>query len=126
MLIARTSSAALAGRLAVVQAITLPLLAGAGFTGWGGRVAVALVWGGLTAVAVTLVLYRRARRAERHPEWDQKRLMREFVLTAAERFAVLAVMLIVGLAVWALPPLPVLLGLIAGLAGWLVVVSGKT
>lgn len=104
--------------LAVVIALVYGSVAGlqAGF---------AALYGSLTALAVSAVLLGRERQAMRHPEWDQHRLMKQFIRTGIERLVVLLVLLVVGLGVMKLLPLPMLLGLVLAQLGWLAAMSGR-
>lgn len=112
-------------RLVHAQTALLPagVLAGVWARDLGTGVAVG--YGMLVALAVSLVLWRRERQARQHPEWDQHRLFRYFVLTGVERLAVLSALLAVGMAVMNLPPLPQLLGLVLSQFAWFVV-AGRT
>lgn len=81
---------------------------------------IAVGYGVLVALSISLVLLRRERQAMRHPEWDQHRLFKLFVLTGFERLVVLVILLAVGMAILKLPPLPQLLGLLVAQLAWLV------
>lgn len=111
-------------KVAWVQAALLPgaVLAG----GWLGNTEAAWAagYGVVVALAVTLVLVRREAQAMRHPEWDQHRLFKLFILTGVERLAVLVGLLMLGMAGLKLPPLPLLLGLVLAQAGWFAASGG--
>lgn len=83
---------------------------------------IAVGYGILVALSISLVLWRRERQAMRHPEWDQHRLFRLFILTGFERLVVLAALLAVGMAILRLSPLPQLLGLLIAQLAWLAAV----
>lgn len=106
-------------RVAWAQAalIAPAALVGALAAGYGGAIAVA--YGVLVALGVSLVLVRRERQAMRHPEWDQHRLFRLFILTGIERLGVLVALLTVGMAILKLSPLPLLSGLLGAQLAWL-------
>lgn len=80
---------------------------------------IAVGYGILVALSVSLVLWRRERQAMRHPEWDQHRLFKLFILTGFERLVVLVALLMVGMAILRLSPLPLLLGLLIAQLAWL-------
>ena len=113
-----------AQQLGLVQAGLVPVLglAGAAWGGWGQGVAAA--YGALVGLAVTGVLVWRERQSQRHPEWDEKRLLALFVRTGVERVVLLVLLLGLGFGLLGLKPLPLLLGLIAAQLGWLVVALG--
>jgi ATP synthase protein I len=108
-------------KVAWAQVALLPCAAllGGWTTGLAGAMAAA--YGVAVGLVVTLVLVRREAQAMRHPEWDQHRLFKLFILAGVERLGVLAGLLLLGLAGLALPPLPLLLGLMASQLGWLAV-----
>ncbi|MFN3751161.1 MAG: ATP synthase subunit I [Thiobacillus sp.] len=112
-------------RVALAQAVLAPLVAlvGGGFAG--PHAGVAALYGGLTALAVTAVLVWRERQAMRHPEWDAQRLLKQFIRTGIERLVVLAVLLVGGLGVLRLTPLPMLLGLVLAQLAWLAAATGR-
>lgn len=115
-----------AQQLGLVQAGLVPLLAvgGAALGGWSQGLAAA--FGALVALAVTGVLVWRERQSQRHPEWDEKRLLGLFVRTSVERAVLLVLLLGLGFGPLDLRPLPLLLGLIAAQLGWLIVpVNGR-
>ena len=76
-------------------------------------------YGMLVALSISLLLLRRERQATRHPEWDQHRLFKLFILTGFERLVVLVALLAVGMAILKLSPLPQLLGLLIAQLAWL-------
>lgn len=80
---------------------------------------IAVGYGILVALSISLVLWRRERQAMRHPEWDQHRLFKLFILTGFERLVVLVALLAVGMAILRLSPLPQLLGLLIAQLAWL-------
>lgn len=106
-------------RVALTQAVLAPLLALAGGLAAGAGFAWGLLYGALTALAVSLVLVWRERQSMRHPEWDAHRLLRVFVRASLERLLLLVALLYTGLALLKLAPLPLLLGLLLAQAGWL-------
>jgi ATP synthase protein I len=106
-------------RVAVAQAGLAPVAALlAGVVG-GAAAGLAALYGTLTALAVSGVLVWRERQAMRHPEWDQHRLFKLFIRVAAERLLLLVGLLVVGLGVLKLAPLPLLLGLLLAQFAWL-------
>lgn len=112
-------------RVALVQAILAPVAALLGWAFVGNEAAVALLYGVLVALAVSLVLVWRERQAMRHPEWDQHRLLKQFIRTGLERLVVLVALLFTGLGVLKLMPLPLLLGLLLAQLAWLASMSGR-
>lgn len=107
-------------RVAMAQAglaVVAALVAGA-FAG--PQAGLAVLYGGLVALAVSVVLVLRERQSMRHPEWDQHRLFGVFVRTAVERMLVLVALLALGFGVFGLAPLPLLLGWILAQLGWMV------
>lgn len=86
---------------------------------------IAVGYGVLVALGVSFVLMRRERQAMRHPEWDQHRLFRLFIVTGVERLVVLVTLLAVGMAILRLSPLPLLLGLLGAQLAWFAVVRRR-
>ena len=106
-------------RVALAQAGLAPIAA---LTGWmfaGVGAGVAVLYGVLVALAVSAVLVRRERQSMQHPEWDQHRLLKVFIRAGVERLVLLVGLLIVGLGVLKLAPLPMLLGLVLAQFAWL-------
>ena len=112
-------------RVALVQAILAPVLALVALAWSGNAAAAAVLYGVLVALAVSLVLVWRERQAIRHPEWDQRRLLKQFIRTGLERLVVLVGLLIVGLGGLQLTPLPLLLGLVLAQLAWLASLTGR-
>ena len=112
-------------RVALAQAVLAPLAAVIGSVSAGFDAALAALFGGLVALAVSGVLVWRERQSVQHPEWDQHRLFKQFIRTGVERLFVLVGLLALGLAVLNLSPLPLLLGLLLAQFGWLAVVLGR-
>lgn len=112
-------------RVALVQAILAPVAALVGLAVAGNGAAAAVLYGVLVAFAVSVVLVWRERQAMRHPEWDQRRLLKQFIRTGLERLVVLVGLLIVGLGVLKLAPLPLLLGLVLAQFAWLASLGGR-
>lgn len=113
-------------RVAWAQAVLAPGVTA--LAGWvsGAVAAQAALFGVLTALCVSLVLVWHERRALRHPEWDQHRLLKLFLRASLERLMVLLVLLALGLGVLRLAPLPLLLGLMLAQLGWLAVLGKRT
>ena len=112
-------------RVALAQAGLAPLaaLVSGGLAGVGAGLAA--LYGALVALAVSAVLVWHERQSMRHPEWDQHRLFKLFVRAGVERLLLLAGLLIVGLGVLNLAPLPLLLGLLLAQLGWLATATGR-
>lgn len=108
------------GRVALVQAGLAPVFALVGAGVGGLAVGVALLYGALAALAISAILVWRERQSMRHPEWDQHRLLKMFARAALERLLLLLALLIVGLGVLKLAPLPLLLGLMLSQFAWIV------
>ncbi|MHB1401796.1 MAG: ATP synthase subunit I [Thiobacillus sp.] len=104
--------------LALIAALISGGLAGVG-------AGLAALYGALAALAVSAVLVWHERQSIRHPEWDQHRLFKMFVRAGAERLLLLVGLLIVGLGVLKLAPLPMLLGLLLAQLGWLAAATGR-
>lgn len=115
-----------AQRVAWAQAVLALVggLSGAVFSGAGAGLAV--MYGALVALAVSLVLVWRERQSMRHPEWDQHRLFKLFVRAWLERLVVLVGLLGLGLAVLKLTPLPMMLGLMLAQFAWLAAATGRS
>lgn len=112
-------------RVAVVQAVLAMLAAIFGGLFVGLEAALAALFGGLSALAVSVVLMWREQQSIRHPEWDQHRLFKLFIRVGVERLFVLAGLLAVGLGVLRLSPLPLMLGLLLAQFGWLAAASSR-
>lgn len=112
-------------RVALVQAGLAPIAAliSGGVAGVGAGLAA--LYGALVALAVSAVLVWHERQSMRHPEWDQHRLFKLFVRAGVERLLLLAGLLIVGLGVLNLAPLPLLLGLLLAQFAWLAAATGR-
>ena len=106
-------------RVALAQAGLAPIAALAGWVFVGFGAGVAVLYGVLVALAVSAVLVGRERQAALHPEWDQHRLFKLFIRAGIERLVLLVGLLIVGLGVLKLAPLPMLLGLVLAQFAWL-------
>ncbi len=111
--------------VALVQAGLVPLatLIAGGLADWSHGVAAG--YGVLVALAVSSVLVWRERQSRQHPEWDQQRLLKQFIRTGVERVVVLVLLLALGFGVLHLSPLPLLLGLIAAQMAWLAVALNR-
>lgn len=112
-------------RVALAQAglaLAAALISG-GVAGVGAGLAA--LYGALAALAVSAVLVWHERKSMRHPEWDRDRLFKVFVRAGVERLLLLAGLLIVGLGVLDLAPLPLLLGLLSAQLGWLAAATGR-
>ena len=112
-------------RAALVQAALAPLAALATGVFAGIDAGLAMLYGVLSALAVSLVLVWRERQTMQHPEWDQHRLYGVFVRASAERLGVLVGLLVIGLGVLKLMPLPLLLGLVLAQFAWLAAAVGR-
>ncbi|MEQ1663601.1 MAG: ATP synthase subunit I [Thiobacillus sp.] len=110
-------------RVALAQAGLAPVLAIAAGVVAGTGAALALLYGGAVALAVSLLLVWRERKSMRHPEWDQHQLLKLFVRVGVERLILLVVLLAVGLEVLKLAPLPLMLGLLLAQLGWLAAIN---
>ena len=106
-------------RVALAQAGLAPIAALIGAVFGGIEVGLSLLYGALVALAVSTVLVWRELQSMRHPEWDQHRLFKVFVRAGIERLLVLVSLLVVGLVVLKLAPLPLLLGLLLAQFAWL-------
>ena len=106
-------------RVAMAQAVLAPIAAIVGGVFVGFDAALAALFGGLVALAVSAVLVWHERQSKRHPEWDQHRLFKMFIRAGVERLFVLVGLLAVGLGGLKLSPLPLLLGLLLAQFGWL-------
>jgi len=112
-------------RVALAQAVIAPIAALIGGLSAGFGTALAALFGGWVALAVSGVLVWRERQAVRHPEWDQHRLFKHFIRTGIERLLVLVGLLGLGLVAFKLLPLPLLLGMLAAQLGWLAAATGR-
>ena len=112
-------------RVALAQAGLAPIAALVGTTFAGVGAGLALLYGVLSSLAVSLVLVWHERQSMRHPEWDQHRLFKLFIVAGVERLLVLLVLLVVGLGVLKLAPLPMISGLLLAQLAWLAVVINR-
>jgi ATP synthase protein I len=112
-------------RVALAQAVLAPIAALVGGVFVGLNAALAALFGGLVALAVSGVLVWRERQSVQHPEWDQHRLYKQFIRTGFERLVVLVGLLVLGLAGLKLSPLPLMLGLLLAQFGWLAAALGR-
>lgn len=106
-------------RVAMAQAALALFAAVIGGVFAGFDAALAALFGGLVALAVSAVLVWHEQQSRRHPEWDQHRLFKMFIRAGVERLFVLVGLLAVGLGGLKLSPLPLLLGLLLAQLGWL-------
>ena len=112
-------------RVARAQAVIAPVAALIGAAIAGVDAGLAALYGVLVALAVSAVLVWRERQSMDHPEWDQHRLFKLFIRVGIERLTLLIGLLIVGLGVLKLAPLPLLLGLVLAQFAWLAVATGR-
>jgi len=112
-------------RVARAQAVIAPVAALIGAAIAGVDAGLAALYGVLVALAVSAVLVWRERQSMDHPEWDQRRLFKLFIRVGIERLTLLIGLLIVGLGVLKLAPLPLLLGLVLAQFAWLAVATGR-
>jgi len=112
-------------RVALAQAglALIGVLLGGAF--FGIETGLAVLYGMLVALAVSLVLVWRERQSMRHPEWDQHRLFKLFVRAWLERLVVLVGLLGLGLVVLKLAPLPMMLGLVLAQFAWLAAAASR-
>lgn len=85
----------------------------------GPRLAIAALFGAAIALAATLVLILRDRRAPSHVHAEPHRMLRSFYFASAERFAVVVVGMAIGIKAFALDPLALIAGFIAGQLIWI-------
>lgn len=112
-------------RVVLAQAGLAPIIALSGAAFAGAAAGLAALYGVMVALAVNSVLAWRERQAMRHPEWDQHRLMKLFIRAGIERLALLTGLLVVGLGLLKLAPLPLLLGLFLAQFGWLAAATNR-
>ncbi len=112
-------------RVARAQAVIAPVAALIGAAIAGVDAGLAALYGVLVALAVSAVLVWRERQSMDHPEWDQHRLFKLFIRVGIERLTLLIGLLIVGLGVLKLAPLPLLLGLVLAQFAWLAAATGR-
>ncbi|HWR78249.1 MAG TPA: ATP synthase subunit I [Thiobacillus sp.] len=112
-------------RVALAQAGLAPIAALIGGMVAGVEAGLAVLYGTLVALAVSAVLVWRERQSMQHPEWDQHRLFKLFIRAGIERLLLLLALLLVGLGVLNLAPLPLLLGLLLAQLGWLAAATGR-
>ena len=113
-------------RVALAQAGLAPIAALTGLMVSGIGTGLAVLYGVLAALAVSVVLVWRERQAMRHPEWDQHRLFKVFIRAGVERLVLLVGLLVLGLGVLKLPPLPMMLGLVLAQFAWLAAATGRS
>jgi len=112
-------------RVAAAQAGLAPIVALAYGAYAGIGAGLAALYGVTVALAVSAVLVWRERQALQHPEWDQHRLMKLFIRAGVERLLLLVVLLVLGLGVLKLAPLPLMLGLLLAQLGWLAAATNR-
>lgn len=112
-------------RVARAQAMIAPAAALIGAAIGGVGAGLAVLYGVLVALAVSGVLVWRERQSMDHPEWDQHRLFKLFIRVGIERLILLVGLLIVGLGVLRLAPLPLLLGLLLAQFAWLAIATSR-
>jgi ATP synthase protein I len=112
-------------RVALAQAVLVPVAALVGWVFAGIGAGLAALYGVLVALSVSAVLVWRERQSILHPEWDQHRLFKLFIRAAIERLVLLVGLLIVGLGVLKLAPLPMLLGLVLAQFAWLAAATSR-
>jgi ATP synthase protein I len=112
-------------RVALAQAGLAPIAALIGAGVGGIATGLAVLYGALVALAVSAVLVWRERQSMQHPEWDQHRLFKLFVRAGIERLMLLVGLLVVGLGVLKLAPLPLLLGLALAQFAWIAAATGR-
>lgn len=112
-------------RVARAQAMIAPVVALVGAAIAGVDAGLAALYGVLVALAVSAVLVWRERQSIDHPEWDQHRLFKLFIRVGVERLILLVGLLILGLGVLKLAPLPLLLGLVLAQFAWLAAATGR-
>ena len=112
-------------RVARAQAMIAPAAALIGAAIGGIDAGLAVLYGVLVALAVSGVLVWRERQSMDHPEWDQHRLFKLFIRVGIERLVLLVGLLIVGLGVLRLAPLPLLLGLLLAQFAWLAIATSR-
>jgi len=112
-------------RVALAQAGLAPIAALIGGMIAGVEAGLAVLYGALVALAVSTVLVWRERQSMQHPEWDQHRLFKLFIRAGIERLLLLVALLILGLGMLNLAPLPLLLGLLLAQLGWLAAATGR-
>ncbi len=113
-------------RVAFAQAGLAPIALLVGVAVVGIEAGLAGLYGVLIALAFSLVLVWRERQSMQHPEWDQHRLFKLFIRTGVERLVLLVGLLVVGLGVLKLSPLPLMLGLVLAQFAWLAAATGRT
>ena len=112
-------------RVARAQAVIAPVAALIGAAIAGADAGLAALYGVLVALAVSAVLVWRERQSMGHPEWDQHRLFKLFIRVGIERLALLIGLLVLGLGILKLTPLPLLLGLLLAQFAWLAAATSR-
>ncbi len=95
---------------------------------WGWQewtVAVAVMFGGAVALLNSALLAWRWHRGLRDYHCDGERHLRSFYRSSLERFFVVAVSLVAGLALFGLDPLPLLTGFIVGQLAWVIAAAAR-
>jgi ATP synthase protein I len=113
-------------RVALAQAGLAPLAALIGGLFGGFEAGLAMLYGALMALAVSAVLVWRERQSMQHPEWDPQRLLKLFIRAGVERMLLVVGLLMVGLGVLKLAPLPLMLGLLLAQLGWLAAATSRS
>jgi ATP synthase protein I len=101
-------------RVVGVQATVVLLAAAASFFLMDPGVAIAVLYGGLVAIASMLMLAFRMREKDSDMHSDPHRHLRTFYRTALERFVFVGALLAAGIGLLELPPLPLVAGFVLG------------
>lgn len=108
-----------ARRIAGLQLATMLVAAAVAHWIGGPKLAIAALFGAAVALLATLVLILRTRRALRQVLTEPHRMLRSFYFASAERFAIVVVGMAVGIKAFALDPLALIAGFIAGQLIWI-------
>ncbi len=80
---------------------------------------IAVLYGGMVAVANAALLAWRSHQGKRHIHADGLRHLKSFYQSGVERLAALLALLAIGFGVLKLMPLPLLMGFVAGQVGFM-------
>ena len=114
-----TQSPAEARRIAGLQMAISLIAALVGHWIGGPKLAIAAFFGASIALLATLVLILRSRNALKQAQAEPHRMLRSFYVASAERFAIVVIGMAIGIKAFALDPLALIAGFIAGQLIWI-------
>lgn len=114
-----TQAPADARRIVGLQLATMLVAAAVAHWIGGPELAVAALFGAAIALLATLVLILRSRTALTQAQAAPHRMLRSFYVASAQRFAIVVIGMAIGIKAFALDPLALIAGFIAGQLIWI-------